>query len=184
MVQQAISLASHGIFVYPRNSSLLSRRLDSDGSIQAKVIPTCHSCFDSSSLLITAVTVAAPLSLAAVLGLVQDAPLLVLAVPAGTARAAATPSLPAGGVAKDAVVVDVEVRMPVAVELVPTVGPVVADQFVVAAAGEAVEVALAELVFVGVVAFVEVVVVEVNGQTALVDDALLWMCMKQARAGC
>lgn len=104
-----------------------------------------------------------------------------LAVPAGTARAAATPTLPAGGVAKDAVVVDVEVRVPVAVELVPTVGPVVADQFVVAAAGEAVEVALAELVLVGVEAFVEVVVVEVDGQTALVDDALLlWWDMHEA----
>ena len=85
-----------------------------------------------------------------------------LAVPAGTARAAAAPSLPAGGVAKDAVVVDVEVRVPVAVELISTVGPVVADQFVVAAAGEPVEVALAELALVVVVAFVEVVVVEVN----------------------
>ena len=112
------------------------------------------------------------------MGLVQDAPLLVLAVPAGTARAAATPSLPAGGVAKDAVVVDVEVRMPVAVELVPTVGPVVADQFVVAAAGEAVEVALAKLVLLVVVAFIEVVVVKVNGQAALGDDALLLWCAR------
>lgn len=134
------------------------------------------SILNISLLLIAAVTVASPLSLAAVLGLVQDAPFLVLAVSAGTARAAAAPPLPAGGVAKDAVVVDVEVRVPVAVELVPTVGPVVADELVVAAAGEAVEVALAELVLVGVVAFVDVVVVEVDGQTTLVDDALLSCC--------
>ena len=160
-------------------------REDSVGSILAKISQSQqYVSAHLSLLLITAITVAAPLSLAAVIGLVQDAPLLVLAVPAGSARAATTPSLPAGGVAKDAVVVDVEVRMPVAVELVPTVGPVVADQFVVAAAGEAVEVALAELVLLLVVAFVVVVVVEVNGQTALVDDALLsWWGVREAGTG-
>lgn len=138
----------------------------------------CHrQGFDIPSylLLIIIVTVTSPLPLTAVFSLVQDAPLLVLAVPAGAARAAAAPPLPAGGVAQDAVVVDVEAGMPVAVELVPAVGPVVADELVVAAAGEPVEVAHAVLVLVGVVAFVEVVVVEVDGQAALGDDALLFM---------
>jgi len=71
------------------------------------------------------------------------------------------------------VVVDEEAGVPVAVEPVPAVGPVVADELVVAAAGEPVEVALAVLVLFGVVAFVKVVVEEVDGQAALGDDALL-----------
>ena len=127
----------------------------------------------SRLLLILLVIVTSPLPLAAVSCLVQDAPLLSLAVPAGAARAAAAPRLPAGGVAQDAVVVDEEVGMPVAVVLVPAVGPVVADELVFATAGEPVEVTLAVLVLFGVVAFVKVVVEEVDGQAALGDDALL-----------
>ena len=125
-------------------------------------------------LLVNCVFVAwSPLSLAAVLGLVQDATPFVLAVPTGTARAAAAPSRPASGVAKDAVVVDVEVGMPVLVELVPAVGPVVADELIFVALGEPLEVALAELVLLGVVADFFVIIEEVNGQAALFDDALL-----------
>ena len=75
-------------------------------------------------------------------------------------------------------VVDEEAGIPVAVEPVPAVGPVVADELVVAAAGEPVEVALAVLFLVGIVAFVEVVVVEVDGQAALGDDALL-LCWRR-----
>ena len=129
-------------------------------------------------LLILLVIVTSPLPLAAVSCLVQDAPLLSLAVPAGAARAAAAPRLPAGGVAQDAVVVDEEVGMPVAVVLVPAVGPVVADELVFAAAGEPVQVTLAVLVLFSVVAFVLVVIVEVDGQAALGDDALL-LCWRR-----
>ena len=129
-------------------------------------------------LILLILSVTSPLPRAAVLCLVQDAPLLLLAVPAGAARAAAAPPLPAGGVAQDAVVVDEEAGIPVAVEPVPAVGPVVADELVVAAAGEPVEVALAVLVLFGVVAFVKVVVEEVDGQAALGDDALL-LCWRR-----
>ena len=142
----------------------------------------CHwQGFDIPSyllLILLILSVTSPLPRAAVLCLVQDAPLLLLAVPAGAARAAAAPPLPAGGVAQDAVVVDEEAGVPVAVEPVPAVGPVVADELVVAAAGEPVEVALAVLVLFGVVAFVKVVVKEVDGQAALGDDALL-LCWRR-----
>ena len=133
--------------------------------------------FDTPShlLLILFVIVTSPLPLAAVLCLVQDAPLLVLAVPAGAARAAAAPPLPAGGVAQDTLVADEEAGMPVAEELVPAVGPVVADELIVATAGEPVEITFTVLVLVGVVAFVEVVVVEVDVQAALANDVLLFM---------
>ena len=123
--------------------------------------PAAPASVSLTSLII--IITLTPLPLAAVEAFIQNAPLLMLAVPSGTARAASAPSLPTCRVAQDAVVVDEKPRMPVIVELIAAVGAVVAYQLVVAAFGEPIEVALFVLAVFFVVALVDVVVEKVDG---------------------
>mmetsp|Transcript_4366 Transcript_4366/g.8517 ORF Transcript_4366/g.8517 Transcript_4366/m.8517 type:complete len:151 (+) Transcript_4366:122-574(+) len=142
----------------PTHPFLLDLSFSPSPTLSSRYVDT-----DPSTIIINLIGIAAPLSLAAVLALIQNAPLLVLAIPAGTARAASSPSLPTCRIAHYAIVVDVETGMPVVVELIPPIGAVVTYQLVAAALGESGQIALLVLVGFLVVAFVHIVVVEIYG---------------------